>query len=345
MQLPKLIALLAAITFTTANATNTQLISTGPILLRYTGSVLPTGVCKLMECSFQSSSARGIIKDYSYEGIYGNLTVTRDAKMRITAAQYSANVLTSSGIRAEVIKFARGFAGVNLTDRNVSDCLNGQNLTGQAANGVNFEFSCTQIKGKKVIGVVDRSVKQSMAISPPVPTQNTAVSPPAQLAVNPAQVGFVGWPGDVSNSTFCRTFGCVLKKTMDAVGGQVKTYSLEKNPRTKLLVTIGSDDGSILDASLIFNDIYYTSLNVADKNTVNALFKNATGRSVSFSTIECKPSENPNVARPPIFTDDGKGHNYQLSCSSLLKRKPNAQDIEFGIIPMTLTSFGVEPKY
>lgn len=171
----RILTALAVSLLSVGGAASVQVLSTGPILLRYADTVLPTGVCKLMECEFQKSITKGPLKDYYYTGVYGNLVVTRDPAKRITAGQYSS-MSWNSGARAEVIKFARGFAGVNLTDRNLSDCLNGLTLRGRAASGFNFEFSCAARNGQTTVKVVDQSaaMRASATVKPANPSGNSA---------------------------------------------------------------------------------------------------------------------------------------------------------------------------
>lgn len=91
---------------------------------------------------------------------------------------------------------------------------------------------------------------------------------------------------------------------------------------------------------------YPIQLIANDSKAINVFLQAATGRKAAFSLGECRKSETPRRARPPVLVDDGAGHIYRMSCASV-----RASDISkelaaaLGITPKTLTGIGVEPQY
>jgi hypothetical protein len=162
-----------------------------------------------------------------------------------------------------------------------------------------------------------------------------------------ASRGFVGWPGSVERTAFCKTYGCVLTTALPPgdLGDRQDVYRLKKLPGALMRISVSTDDQSVTDADLEFRNLYYLSLSAGQKSAVSAFLQSMTGQKVAFSMNECRRSPNPMVALPPVLVDDGQGHEYQLNCSSMRAADVSTQGMPADFKPITLTAFEVQPKY
>jgi hypothetical protein len=132
----------AALLSVQAKSASVSLESRGPVLLGYSDSVLPSGVCKLMSCKFRTAGSKGGLKTYFYDGKFGNLTVYRDSSKTIVAASYLTVKPLSIGAQAELTKFSRGFGGVIWSQSNTINCLSGVVQNSKTQNGILLKFTC-----------------------------------------------------------------------------------------------------------------------------------------------------------------------------------------------------------